>query len=473
MASCTRNARFELRRNTSTNWTNINPILLAGEPGVELDTGQMKVGDGIRRWNSLPYVGTGGGVGATGPLIFTASQQSGKDLRTLTGYYENSTTKTVRDAYFSGSAGNQQFILVLSTFSPTFASSGIPSNSLNWDVPATGFSVTVTNPADFPSEYISSVNSVVGTAGTVSSLSFFTAGSPSPTPAGGISWNQTFSTDADAFIRPISSTITGGSASATVTFNYKSGTTPEAVYTVDNTSWTINWFTPTTAISTAFLSGKTFLDSYSSTTYNLTVTGMNSSANYSHAISSIGGTITNFSDSGTFTFDTAIHKDNITGLTRSVSTSTTFNRPATVTGTFYSSILTAMSGVSATFTYPSFWIFTIGAGTPPTTGDIVSGTGFNVPTVNVLDDQARTFPTQAVSNPNATPRAFWFALKSTVIQPTVFKTGASPSLLSDVAVTTGNSVNLAPTSVPAGYSAVSYTLYGITLQPGTTYVLIS
>lgn len=67
MASCTRNARFELRRNTSSNWTTVNPKLLAGEPGVELDTGQMKVGDGIRQWNDLPYVGTGEGSGFTGP----------------------------------------------------------------------------------------------------------------------------------------------------------------------------------------------------------------------------------------------------------------------------------------------------------------------------------------------------------------------------------------------------------------------
>jgi Major tropism determinant N-terminal domain len=68
MASCTRNARFELRRNISGNWASINPILLAGEPGVELDTGQMKVGDGVTRWNQLPYVGNSEGLtGPTGP----------------------------------------------------------------------------------------------------------------------------------------------------------------------------------------------------------------------------------------------------------------------------------------------------------------------------------------------------------------------------------------------------------------------
>lgn len=67
--SCTRSVRFELRRNTKLGWPS-NFILLAGEPGVETDTGQMKIGDGVRTWSQLPYVGTGvtggGGEGSTG-----------------------------------------------------------------------------------------------------------------------------------------------------------------------------------------------------------------------------------------------------------------------------------------------------------------------------------------------------------------------------------------------------------------------
>jgi hypothetical protein len=67
--TCTRSVRFELRRNTKLGWPS-NFILLAGEPGVETDTGQMKIGDGVRTWSQLPYVGTGvtggGGEGSTG-----------------------------------------------------------------------------------------------------------------------------------------------------------------------------------------------------------------------------------------------------------------------------------------------------------------------------------------------------------------------------------------------------------------------
>ena len=70
MSSCNRGVRFEFRRETQSGW-NPNFVLLSGEPGVETDTGQMKLGDGVRPWSQLPYVGTGGvgggSIGPTGP----------------------------------------------------------------------------------------------------------------------------------------------------------------------------------------------------------------------------------------------------------------------------------------------------------------------------------------------------------------------------------------------------------------------
>ena len=75
MSSCTRSVRFELRRNTQTGW-DPNFVLLAGEPGTETDTGQMKVGDGVTTWANLPYVGSGGSGGPTGPTGPTGPVQS-------------------------------------------------------------------------------------------------------------------------------------------------------------------------------------------------------------------------------------------------------------------------------------------------------------------------------------------------------------------------------------------------------------
>jgi hypothetical protein len=47
--------QIKLRRDTAANWVNVNPILGAGEPGLETDTNKIKYGDGQSRWNSLPY----------------------------------------------------------------------------------------------------------------------------------------------------------------------------------------------------------------------------------------------------------------------------------------------------------------------------------------------------------------------------------------------------------------------------------
>lgn len=46
--------QFRLKRRNAAAWTSSNPVLAPGEPGVELDTGRMKIGNGSN-WNSTPY----------------------------------------------------------------------------------------------------------------------------------------------------------------------------------------------------------------------------------------------------------------------------------------------------------------------------------------------------------------------------------------------------------------------------------
>jgi hypothetical protein len=230
---------------------------------------------------------------------------------------------------------------------------------------------------------------------------------------------------------------------------------------------TIQWNTPSISINTVDLSGKTFLETHSSTTYSIGVAGISNPSNYSNSISAIGGTAT----SGTFTFSTPVHKDNHPVTEKRVIMTTTFTRPSYVTGTSYSATLSESSLVNAIFSYPSFWIFTIGTPVAPTVSDIISGTSFSN-SVTILGDQSNTL-IGFINNTSGLPRGFWFGILSSASQPTVFKTGASPSLLSDVAVTTGNTVSLQPSPIPSGYSAVPYTLYGITLQNGSTYLSIS
>jgi len=47
---------IKLRRDTAANWTSVNPILAEGEVGLETDTSQQKIGDGVTAWNNLPYL---------------------------------------------------------------------------------------------------------------------------------------------------------------------------------------------------------------------------------------------------------------------------------------------------------------------------------------------------------------------------------------------------------------------------------
>lgn len=71
-----RNDLIELRHGTAAAWATANPVLAAGEPGAETDTGKVKVGDGTTAYAALPYVGAGGGNDdglSRGTLYLTAS----------------------------------------------------------------------------------------------------------------------------------------------------------------------------------------------------------------------------------------------------------------------------------------------------------------------------------------------------------------------------------------------------------------
>ena len=467
--------------NSENNWTEF--VIGGGSSGTTGATGATGFigATGYTGPTGPGITGPTGAEGKSGPLGFIKSSdnQNGSGgpsyQRDLVTFYEDGAPKAIRRflTYNDRVTGQQMFALQLASFSPNITSTTNPSSSLNWDDPCTGFSVSVDNPTDFTSQYISSVYSVEQTFGTVSALSLFTAGSKSQTPAGGIDWSQTFTTNGTGVIRPISDTISGGSASANIKYNVYTGS--ESLYTSSGSSISVTWETPSVAITTGSLSGRTFLKTYTSTPYSLSVSGITNPSNYVHTVSGTQGTIDNSAGNGTFTFTTPIHKNNISG--RSVSTSTTFTRPASVTGTSYSRALTASSTVSASFTYPSFWLFTSAVANPPALSDIVSGTDFVLTSDKILGDGVNTFG-QFITNPNLNdPVAFWFGIKADIVpQPEVFQSGDKASFLSDVGVTKGRTVSLQPTPVPGEsgeYTAVSYALYGITVQPGKIYISIT
>lgn len=59
---------IKFRRDTSANWTSINPIPAQGEPCYETDTGKLKIGNGSDNYVTLPYVSDGGGSAGDLPI---------------------------------------------------------------------------------------------------------------------------------------------------------------------------------------------------------------------------------------------------------------------------------------------------------------------------------------------------------------------------------------------------------------------
>ena len=78
--------RIQFRRDTTANWTSINPILLQGEFAYSLDTGFAKIGDGSSTWSQLTYFGGTGPTGPTGIVGPTGSTGPSVSVLGSTGY---------------------------------------------------------------------------------------------------------------------------------------------------------------------------------------------------------------------------------------------------------------------------------------------------------------------------------------------------------------------------------------------------
>lgn len=67
-----RNDLIQVRSDTSSNWTSVNPTLATGEIGFESNTGKFKIGTGSTVWSSLPYTSDTAGSATTAGSWTTA-----------------------------------------------------------------------------------------------------------------------------------------------------------------------------------------------------------------------------------------------------------------------------------------------------------------------------------------------------------------------------------------------------------------
>ena len=121
----TLNTRIVIRNDSTTNWlTNESAVLLKGEVGIEfLEDGKvkMKVGDGVKTWNQLPYFGgeeaktfqvssleeiteTELAVGDTAIVktaIYTDAENEANNKYSYTGYVYNGSAWTAMDGNYN------------------------------------------------------------------------------------------------------------------------------------------------------------------------------------------------------------------------------------------------------------------------------------------------------------------------------------------------------------------------------------
>lgn len=84
-----RDAQIQVRRDTSANWASTNPVLAAGEIGLETDTSGIKFGDGTTVWKLLPYTAQPylGGNKTSGRYWVTANRAAA--TVSLSGTYQS------------------------------------------------------------------------------------------------------------------------------------------------------------------------------------------------------------------------------------------------------------------------------------------------------------------------------------------------------------------------------------------------
>jgi len=92
--------RIKLRRDTAANWTANNPILAAGEPGLETDTGKTKYGDGNTAWITLGYAT--GGITAREQIGYFMTHGTVPNDANIDWWFEGVETDTAGNAYYVG-----------------------------------------------------------------------------------------------------------------------------------------------------------------------------------------------------------------------------------------------------------------------------------------------------------------------------------------------------------------------------------
>jgi len=117
--------QIQFRRGTAVRWSTNNSLLAIAEMGIETDTSQFKIGDGVHNWNDLPYGGLQGPTGLTGPTGQGDTGPSGSTGDTgSTG--ATGPTGAITSYIFDGGAPSTDYIV-----GPAFDAGGAAPGDVN------------------------------------------------------------------------------------------------------------------------------------------------------------------------------------------------------------------------------------------------------------------------------------------------------------------------------------------------------
>ena len=179
--------RIQIRRDTASDWTSVNPTLTSGELGLETDTGKLKVGDGSTAWTSLGYYFAGYNFAplasptftgtVTGPTINastalqiggTAITSTAAELNILDGVTSTTAELNILDGVTSTTAELNILDGVTSTPAELNILDGVTSTTAELNI-LDGVTATAAE-LNYVDGVTSAIQTQIDTKGTVSSL---------------------------------------------------------------------------------------------------------------------------------------------------------------------------------------------------------------------------------------------------------------------------------------------------------------
>lgn len=104
------NVKFQLRRDSSSDWSASNPVLRPGEPGYDSTVNGLKIGDGMTPWSGLSYIVGGVGSFQHGNVLVVDSVYGDDVIANASAPYFTQPFKTVDAAISKATSGTTVWI---------------------------------------------------------------------------------------------------------------------------------------------------------------------------------------------------------------------------------------------------------------------------------------------------------------------------------------------------------------------------